>query len=390
MTVEKTSVETIKVRPDFELSRMAKGNWQIADDHSGRKFDQREINDHMALFAEAGVTTFVCGDIYAGVEERIGQFRESYRQTRGQEAAAKIKVLTTYVPFFLEEQALRKHSKADVVRVIDRSRKRLRQERLDLVQMHWWNYEIPGCTQMGLWLQELQQEGKIHHIGATNFDVAHMKGFFDAGIDVAAHTVQYSLLDGRPLDGMVELCAKHNCYLLCYGVVGGGLISEKWLGVPDPGGPCLENVSLDKYYRIIQDMGGWALFQELLQVLHTIARKHGVRIANIASRFMLDQKRVGTINIGARDANHLRDNLRTFDISLDTEDLQRINTVLAKKVGPRGGVYGIDRDENRDALEEVKTEYFDVEGGKLVKKQRPPVILQGDAAYGHHLQQRHE
>lgn len=379
------TVETIRIRPDFELSRMAKGNWQLADDHSGRQFDQNDVNAHMALFADAGVTTFVCGDIYAGVEERIGKFRDHYRNLRGAEAAAKIKVLTTYVPYFLDEDSLRKHSKEDVVKVVDRSLKRLRQDRLDLVQMHWWNYDIPGCLEMGLWIKELQQEGKIHHIGATNFDVPHMQEFFDAGIEIVAHTLQYSLLDSRPLNGMVDLCAQHDCYLLCYGVLGGGLISEKWIGIPDPGGPYLENVSLDKYYRIIRDMGGWDLFQELLRALDHVARKHNVSVASVASRHMLDQKGVGTINIGARDANHLKDNLRVFSFSLDADDRARIQAVLDKKTGPEGDVYGVDREENRDALEEVKTEYFDVENGRLVKKTRPPVILTGDAAYGHHL-----
>ncbi len=382
-------METIKIRPDFELSRVAKGNWQLADDHSGRRFSQDEVNDHMALFADAGITTFVCGDIYAGVEERIGRFREYYRNSRGAEAADRIKVLTTYVPYFLDEEGVRNQSKKDVVAVVDRSLRRLRQERLDLVQMHWWDYNIPGCLDMAIWLKELQQEGKIHHLGATNFDVPHMRQFFEAGIEIVAHTVQYSLLDSRPLNGMVDLCAQYDCYLLCYGVLGGGLISEKWLGIADPGGPYLENVSLDKYYRIVCDMGGWDLFQELLRALDSVAKKHKVSIANVASRYMLDQKQVGTINIGARDAKHLADNLRVFSFRLDAEDNERINAVLAKKVGPKGDVYGVDREENRDALEEVKTEYFDVENGKLVKKTRPPVILTGDAAYGHHLVKKH-
>jgi hypothetical protein len=39
-------------------------------------------------------------------------------------------------------------------------------------------------------------------------------------------------------------------------------------------------------------------------------------------------------------------------------------------------------------LEEVKTEYFDVEHGKLITKTRDPVILTGEAAYGHHLHQQ--
>lgn len=381
------AIERFTVRRDFDLCRTPKGNWQLADDHSGREFDQADVNEHLAMYVDAGIDTFVCGDIYAGVEERLGKFRDYYRDLRGSEAANRIKVLTTYAPYFLDEEKLRNHSKADVERVVDRSLKRLRQERLDLVQMHWWNYSIPGSVDMALWLQELQRAGKIHHIGATNFDVPHMREFFDAGVDVVSLTCQYSLLDSRPLNGMIDLCRAHDCYLLCYGVLGGGLISEKWLGVPDPGGPYLENVSLDKYYRIVRDMGGWELFQELLSVLKAIADKHGISIANVASRYMLDQDQVATINIGARDASHLGDNLRAFEFALDADDMAKLQAVLARRNGPPGDVYGIDRDEGRDELEEVKAEYYDVEDGQLVKKTRDPVLLTGDAAYGHHLHQ---
>lgn len=384
MSVE---VERIRIRPDFEICRMPKGNWQIADDHSGRSFDQEQINEDITAYVDAGIDTFVCGDIYAGVEVRLGKFREYFRKLRGDEAASKIKVLTTYAPFFLDEERTKKHCKKDVEDIVNRSLTRLCVERLDVVQMHWWNYDIPGNLQMGLWLKELQEEGKIHHIGATNNDVPHMREFFDAGIDVTEHTVQYSLLDSRPLNGMVDLCNEFDCYLGCYGVLAGGLISEKWIGIPDPGAPKLENVSLDKYYRIIQDMGGWDLFQELLTVIKSIADKHNVSIPNVACRYMLDQERVAAVYVGARDTSHLQENLRAFSFALDQQDQLAIEKVLNKKVGPPGDCYEIDRDEDRDSLEEVKTEYFDVENGKLVKKTRDPVILTGDAAYGHHLQQ---
>jgi aryl-alcohol dehydrogenase-like predicted oxidoreductase len=379
------TVERIKIRPDFDICRMPKGNWQIAGDHSGRTFDADDVNRDLAAFADEGIDTFVCGDIYVGVEERLGNFRDYYRNLRGDEATNRIKVLTTYVPYFLDDKSLTNHSKSDVETIVDRSLKRLKQERLDLVQMHWWNYEIPGATQMASWLKELQQAGKIHHLGATNEDIPRMRGYFEAGIDVVAHVVQYSLLDSRPLNGMVDLCREHNCYLSCYGVLGGGLISEKWLGIPDPGGPYLENVSLDQYYRIITDMGGWDLFQSLLSTLKTIANKHGVSIANVACRFMLDQPQVASITIGARDANHLKNNLRAFEFSLDVDDTAAIENILAQKVGPNGDIYSVDREENRDALEEVKTDYFEVENGKLVKKHRDPVVITGDGAYGHHL-----
>lgn len=369
------ALERVQLRPGFEIPRLAKGNWQIADDHSSQHIDLDAVVDDMFAFAEAGITAFVCGDIYAGVEARIGEFLSRYRIRHGDEAARKIKVLTTYVPHFLDEDGLRSHSFADCERVIDRSLQRLGLERLDLVQMHWWNYEIPGNAEMALMLRELQRKGKIDLIGATNYDVPRMREMFEAGVSIATHTVQYSVLDRRPTHGMAALCAERGCQLLCYGVLGGGLISEKWIGVKDPGRPAFENVSLDKYYRIISDFGGWSLFQRLLRTLHAIAQRYCVSIANVASRYILDQPQVGAIIIGARNIMHLRNNLAVFTFALDAGDYAQIEAVLADSRGPSGDCYEIDRAENRDALEEVKTRYVDVESGHLVEKTRAPVVL---------------
>ena len=46
--------------------------------------------------------------------------------------------------------------------------------------------------------------------------------------------VQYSLLDRRPENGMAQFCAQHGIKLLPYGVVGGGLLADKYLGMPAP------------------------------------------------------------------------------------------------------------------------------------------------------------
>ncbi len=377
------TLETVLLRPGFQIPRIAKGNWQIADDHSGQSLLLEEIVADMVAFAEAGITAFVCGDIYVGVEARIGEFLRRYRARFGADAAGKIKVLTTYAPFFLDEAALRRHSLADCERIIDRSLQRLGLERLDLVQMHWWNYDIPGNVEMALMLKELQGKGKIDLIGATNYDTAHLREMFAAGVDIASHTVQYSVLDRRPEHGMVELCAANNCRLLCYGVLGGGLISEKWLGIPDPGAPTLENVSLDKYYRIIRDFGGWALFQNLLRTLTNIATRHGVRIGNVATRYILDRDQVACAIIGARNRAHLQTNLDTLSFALDAQDNAAIAAVLSRSTGPTGDCYELDRRENRDALEEVKTTYLEVENGRLVRKTRPKVSVA--EPYGHYL-----
>ena len=377
------AVPRIDLRADFSCPRLIKGSWQIADDHSSSTRDDEAMYQHMASFVDAGVTAFDCGDIYYGVEERIGRFIERFRRERGAQEARRITVHTKYVPAFLQPEELRTQTRAKVEAVIDRSLRRLRQDRLDLVQLHWWEYRIPGNVETALILQELKKAGKIHHIAGTNYNVAELRKMLDAGVDVIANQVQFSVTDRRPGNGMIEYCRTHNVHLLGYGAIGGGLFSRKWLGIPDPGKPAFENVSLDKYYRIIVDFGGWALFQELLAVMDRIAGKHGVGIPAVASRYVLEQSAVAAVIQGARHARHLKDNLQVFSFTLDTEDYAALNAVLSRSTGPRGDCYDLDREENRDAVENVATEYFDVENGALVVRSRPPVVVA--EPYGHHI-----
>ncbi len=67
----------------------------------------------------------------------------------------------------------------------------------------------------------------------------------------------------------------------------------------------LENRSLTKYRLIIEEAGGWALFQSLLEALAAIGRRHGVSLAAVASRWGLNQPRVAAVISGARDTRHL-------------------------------------------------------------------------------------
>ena len=140
------------------------------------------------------------------------------------------------------------------------------------MQFHWWDYDVPGCVEAGLWLDELRAEGKIDLLGGTNFDTPHTEALVAAGVPLASMQVQYSLLDARPENGLVDgCCEKLGIRLLCYGTVAGGFLSDAWLGQPEPQPP-FENRSLTKYKLIIDDFGGWELFQELLRTLRADRR----------------------------------------------------------------------------------------------------------------------
>ena len=130
---------------------------------------------------------------------------------------------------------------------------------------------------------------------------------------------------------MAAWCRDHGVALLAYGTLLGGLLSERWLGRPEPGRADLLTASLRKYKQIIDAWGGWALFQELIAAVKRVAEKHGASIANIGTSYVLDRTAVAGVIIGARlgVAEHIADNARTFDVSLDAADIAVLDPVLA-------------------------------------------------------------
>jgi aryl-alcohol dehydrogenase-like predicted oxidoreductase len=328
------------LRPGYEISRVIRGGWQLAGGHGA--VDRRTaVNDLMAS-AEAGITSFDCADIYTGVEEIVGEFRKAYLSKHGAEALARVKVHTKFVP---DLDILPKMSKAHVASVIDQSRRRLRMERLDLVQFHWWDYTVPGCVDAALWLVELQKAGKINLLGGTNFDTPHSAELIARGYPLVSMQVQYSLLDTRPEHGLVALGREHDMHVLCYGSVAGGFLSDRWLGQTEPKPP-FENRSLTKYKLIIDDFGGWNLFQHLLEILRRIADAHESDIATVASRAMLERLQVAAVIVGARNQSHLKANLAIAALTLSAHDLALIDDVLRQRQGPQGDAFALERDRS--------------------------------------------
>jgi aryl-alcohol dehydrogenase-like predicted oxidoreductase len=323
----------IKISGGYEISRVIKGGWHLAGDHGAIDRDQALCD--MADFVEAGITTFDCADIYTGVEELIGGFRRLYPQL-----ARRLQVHTKFIP---DLDVLAQVDAKYVERSIDRSLMRLGMDRLDLVQFHWWDYAVPAYVDTAGELSRLKDKGKIANIGVTNFDVSRLQEMLDADIPIVSLQTQYSLLDERPGNGMVDLCRSRNIALLCFGTVAGGFLSERWLGSGEPDRD-LRNRSLIKYRLIIDEFGGWNLFQQLLATLRRIAVKHGCDIATVASRAVLDWDQVAAIIVGATNVSHLEAHRRIDDLRLDAKDAADIRAVLDKRRGPGGDVYSLERD----------------------------------------------
>jgi aryl-alcohol dehydrogenase-like predicted oxidoreductase len=312
--------------PDMTICRVLDGMWQVSGAH-GRIDPERAVAE-MFDYHAAGFTTWDLADHYGPAEDLIGEYRRRFAARFGAGRIDEIQAFTKWVP---RPGAMTRRIVEDA---INRSLKRMDIERLDLLQFHWWDYDDPSYLDALKHMADLQREGKIRHLALTNFDTERLKIITENGIRIVSNQVQYSLVDMRPAAKMAAYCGEHGITLLTYGTVLGGLLSEKYLGRPEPGRSELSTASLQKYKNMIDAWGGWSFFQELLAALKPIAEKHRASIANVGVRYVLDRPAVAGVIVGTRlsVAEHIADNSRVFDFSLDDDDRSAIDAVLSKSL----------------------------------------------------------
>ncbi len=320
-------VERIELAPGFTIARIATGLWQVADmERDGRVLEPAVAAGALAGRVAAGLTTFDMADHYGSAEEIAGALR-ARAGNRG------IETLTKWVP------APGPLTRADVRAAVERALERLRTERIDLMQFHAWRYADPAWLDALAWLAECREEGLIREIGLTNFDTAHVRVALATGFPIVTNQVCLSLIDRRPLGAMAAFCEERGVRLLAYGALAGGLLTERWLGAPKPVQPA--TWSQMKYLRFIDAAEGWAAFQQLLRVVHTVAQRHGVSMANVACRWVLDQPAVAAILVGARPGgnDHIEDTLRLCSFSLDDASRAELDAA-AGRLAPLPGDCG--------------------------------------------------
>ena len=330
------SEKFFNLTPDFKICRILNGMWQVAGGHG--QIDMESAVSEMIQHHNYGFTTWDMADIYGPAEEFLGEFR---KRIESDEKLSKSQALTKFVP------NPGPMTRSIVEHYIDQSISRMNVKSIDLIQFHWWDYNDLSYLDALDNLSKIQDDGKIRYLGLTNFDTERIENMVKHGLNLISNQVQYSILDQRAEIKMVPFCQKHDMSLITYGTLLGGFLSEKYIGKSEPVRSDLNTLSLQKYKNMIDAWGGWNLFQELLLVLDNIGKKHNTSIANIATKFILDKPAVAGVIIGVRlgISQHMDDNAKVFELTLDDEDRINIMSVVSRAndlfetIGDCGGEY---------------------------------------------------
>ena len=317
------------------ISRMVTGLWQVADleREGGAGLDvERAVRDLM-LYREAGLCTFDMADHYGSAEVLAGRVACAC-------APGAVQCLTKWVPM-----PGREHATAAIVdAAVATALSRLGTTAIDLLQLHTWEYTD------GAWLDQLELLAKhpnVRNVGLCNFDADHARVALMSGVRVATNQVSYSLLDRRAAGEMASLCQSSGMQLLPFGVLAGGLLTDRYLDRDDLSADELAaSWSLAKYRRYVDCCGGWPKLQSLLRVLRAVADGHvvdgePVSIANVATRWVLEQPAVAAVIVGVRPSksslSNLEDNQRAFKFVLSTADHAAIARALTELTALPGG-----------------------------------------------------
>ena len=307
---------------DMEICRILNGMWQVSGGHG--PIDPAAAVKDMFPYVDEGFTTWDLADHYGPAEDLIGEFRRQLTAARGPEAWESVQAFTKWVP------RPGPMTRGVVEQAVDVSLRRMDTDRLDLLQFHWWEYQDESYLDALSHLSDLRDEGKIRHVALTNFDTERLKRIAGHGIKIVSNQVQFSLIDRRPEVEMAQFCLDQGIHLLAYGTLCGGLLSDRYLGAPEPSRAALNTASLSKYKQMVDAWGGWELFQELLGALRSVADTHQVNIAIVAVRYVLDRPAVAGAIVGVRlgVSENRADSARVFGFNLDPSGLAQIDAVL--------------------------------------------------------------
>ncbi|GAB7354914.1 hypothetical protein MBLNU459_g5542t1 [Dothideomycetes sp. NU459] len=176
-------------------------------------------------------------------------------------------------------------------------------------------------------LCKMQSRGTIDQIGLIDEDAAHLEMLLNTGIPIAVNQISCSVIDRRVENGRLgEACSKHDIAILAHGVLLGGFLSEKWLGQSEPSAS--ECGSRHLYMSLIKAAGGWISFQRVLAALEIVAKRHGVSVSAVATRYVLDIPAVSAVVVGleveAEPKPLLRQSLDAFSFKFDDHDKAQI------------------------------------------------------------------
>lgn len=317
---------------ELELSAITHGAFAIGGNMWGGNEKKDSINSiHASL--DHGVTSIDTAPFYGfGLsEEMIGEAIKGKDRT-------KIQLLTKFGlvwdgsnngkgEFFFDAEdegktlpVYKYASKANIIKEVEESLKRLGTDYIDLLQLHWPDSITPICETMEA-MELLIQQGKILAAGVSNYTVSQMQEA-NRTLHLASNQVSYSMLN-RAIEGdLVPYSLENNSGIIVYSPMERGLLTGKYFKEDK----LKDNDHRNGYFSQF-DLNKVKTF---LEKIERVAKEKNASLSQLVLRWTTMQPAITVVLAGARNAQQAIENAQAMSIELSHDELNFINTALSE------------------------------------------------------------
>jgi aryl-alcohol dehydrogenase-like predicted oxidoreductase len=281
--------------------------WTLGYDDSKKVIDRA---------IDLGINFFDTADVYSNgrSEKIVGKALEGRRDQII--LATKVGLPTGEGP---DERGL---GKKHVRRNLKRSLANLRTDRVDLYQIHRWDYDTP-IEQVMKTLTEAVKEGSVDHLGGSSMWAWQFaKALYTSdrlGLE-RFKTMQdhYNLAYREEEREMIPLCRSEGIPILPWSPLGRGFLTGKYRRRAKP---------TSKRYRT-DHLLGQRFFRpedfDVVERLETVAKEKGAKPAQVALAWLISKKDVASPIIGPTGVGQLEELVEGADLSLKASDVKRL------------------------------------------------------------------
>lgn len=317
---------------DIRLSALAYGAFAIGGNMWGGN-EKKDSVESVRASIDHGVTTLDTAPFYGfGLsEEMIGEAIKGYDRS-------KIQLLTKFGlvwdgsnnkkgDFFFDAEnegkimpVYKYASKANVIKEVEESLRRLQTDYIDLLQIHWPDSTTAISETMEA-MEFLMQQGKIRSAGVSNYDVPQIKEAKKT-VGIVSNQVGYSMLNRNVEKDLVPYAQENDLGIIVYSPMERGLLTGKYFKE----GQLKEHDHRNGYFQQFD----LKKVQQFLKSIEPVALDKGVTLAQLVLRWTTLQPAITVVLAGARNAEQAIANAKAMDISLNEEEMSFINMQLSK------------------------------------------------------------
>jgi aryl-alcohol dehydrogenase-like predicted oxidoreductase len=305
-------------KTDMEITPIGFGSWAIGGNAWGPQDDDEAVGA-IRRAVELGLNWIDTAAVYG-----LGHSEELVAQAlKG--VSERPYVFTKCSLVWDEEGEVHNVLKKDSVkRECEESLRRLQVDVIDLYQIHWPNPE-EDIEEGWSALAELKDEGKVRHIGVSNFDVSQMER---AQSIAPVETLQppYNMLDRDVEEEILPYCAEQNIGVIVYSPMKSGLLTGKMTRER------VQNLPSDDWRRNSSDFQEPRLSKnlKLVELLRAIGEQHGRSPAEVAIAWTLQHPAVTAAIVGGRRPDQVDGIIGAAEFRLSEDEIEEIEVALRK------------------------------------------------------------